>query len=108
VPTYGADWGWAVSRAWVERQRREGKIHVDNPGEIRWFAGEGPATVIGLCPHHECRHHAQSVIAWGPDYHRYELVQCDVDEHCAGGCRAWTEGDQYASTDWLQVEVSAR
>jgi hypothetical protein len=95
----------AAPTTWVEQQRRAGKIHVDNPGEIRWFAGWGPATVIGPCPHTTCRHHATSVIAWGPDYTRYELVTCDVDGHCAGDCRAWSDGSPTATTEWLQVEA---
>lgn len=88
-----------MSTTWVERQRRAGKIHVDNPGEIRWFAGEGPATVIGPCPHTACPHNAQSTIAWGPDYTRYELVTCDAE--CDGQCRAWTDGGPMATTPWL-------
>lgn len=96
---------WA---SWVEAQRQAGKIHVDNPGEIRWFHGYGPARVIGPCPHDICRHHAQSVIAWGPDYERYELAVCDVDEHCAGRCRAWTDGGPVVTSQWLQVEGGER
>lgn len=79
--------------------------HVDNPGEIRWFAGYGPSPVVGPCPHVGCRHHAQSVIAWGPDTQRYELAQCDVAEGCDGGCRAWTDGTQRNTSPWLEVEA---
>ena len=91
--------------SWVEQQRRAGKIHVDKPGEIKWFAGYGPRAVIGPCPHIGCRHHAQAVIAWGPDYERYELVECNVSEHCAGRCRAWTDGGPIATTAWLEVTL---
>lgn len=87
---------------WVEQQRRAGKIHVDNPGEIRWFAGKGPSRVVGPCPHDGCPHNAQSVIAWGPDYARYELIQCDAD--CAGHCRAWTDGGPVATSPWLLTD----
>lgn len=92
---------------WVEQQRRAGKIHVDHPGEISWFHGYGPLPIVGPCPHLDCPHNAQSTIAWGPDYERYELVVCDVDQGCASWCRAWTDGSPIATTPWLQMaEVS--
>ena len=78
--------------------------HLDHPGEIHWFRGYAPSPVLGACPHLGCRHHAQSVIAWGPSLDRYELVQCDIPEHCDGGCRAWSDGHGRITTDWLQVE----
>lgn len=81
------------------------EIHLDHPGEIHWFKGYGPSPVLGACPHSGCPHNAQSVIAWGPDYERYELTQCDVAAHCDGGCRAWTDGTARATSPWLQVEA---
>lgn len=79
------------------------EIHLDHPGDLHWFKGYGPLPVIGPCPHHQCRHNAQSTIAWGPDKLRYELVACDVDEHCNGSCRAWTDGSFANTSPWLQV-----
>jgi hypothetical protein len=70
------------------------RAYVDRPGEAHWFAGHGPARLIGPCPH-DCRHHATSVVAWGPDLDHYELVVCDVTDGCDGRCRGWvaqTEG----------------
>ncbi|MGD9989057.1 hypothetical protein [Pseudonocardia sp.] len=83
------------------------QAHLDHPDDFHWFKGEGPRTVMGPCPHTTCRHHAQSVIAWGPDLTRYELVTCDVDEHCAGNCRAWTDGSARSTSPWLQVAALA-
>lgn len=77
--------------------------HLDHPGDLHWFRGYGPAQIIGPCPHAGCRHHAQSVIAHGPDLTRYELVVCEVDAECAGQCRAWTDGGMDATTQWLEV-----
>jgi hypothetical protein len=70
------------------------EAHVDNPGEIAWFVGHGPATVVGPCPHADCPHTATGVVAWGPDLERYELVVCDVDDGCAGTCRGWVAQEQ--------------
>ena len=81
--------------------------HLDHPGEFHWFSGYRPLPVLGPCPHTECTHHAQSVIAWGPDHVRYELVECEVDDHCAGQCRAWTDGGMDATTPWLHVSADA-
>ena len=64
------------------------EAHVDTPGEIHWFSGEGPAPVLGPCPHHGCPHNALATLAWGPDHAHYELNRCDAD--CAGECRAWS------------------
>lgn len=89
---------------WVDQQRSAGKIHVDAPGVIRWFAGHHPLPIVGLCPHTACTHHAQGVVAWGPDYQRYELVECDVTDGCAGRCRAWTDGGPTATTPWLLTD----
>jgi hypothetical protein len=84
-----------------------GEAHLDHPGEITWFKRYGPSPVVGPC-RHGCPHNAQSVIAWGPSYERYELAQCDVPEHCDGGCRAWTDGLGRITTAWLQVEYAER
>jgi hypothetical protein len=83
--------------------------HLDHPGEIHWFKGEEPAPVIGPCPH-DCRHLGQGVIAWGPSYDRYELVECGVPgteqpDACAGRCRAWIDSQGRTVTDWLMVDV---
>lgn len=64
------------------------ETHLDHPGEITWFAGHGPAAVLGDCPH-TCTHSHTQVIAWGPDFDHYTLVAC-VDA-CQGRCRAWTQ-----------------
>lgn len=79
------------------------EIHLDHPGEITWFKGYGPAAVIGPCPHSQCRHLDQSVIAWGPDLNHYELVTCDVGEECNRFCRAWVNGKMISTTPWLEV-----
>lgn len=82
--------------------------HLDHPGEISWFKGEGPRTVLGSCPHGSCPHHAQSTIAWGPSMKQYELVVCDVgDAGCRSTCRAWVDGRGVATSPWLQVAVTA-
>jgi hypothetical protein len=70
------------------------RAYLDHPGELHWFTGHGPATVVGPCPH-SCVHNATSVVAHGPDFEHYELVDCDVRDGCAGRCRGWvaqTEG----------------
>jgi hypothetical protein len=79
------------------------EVHVDHPGEIRWFKRYGPRTVLGPCPHTTCLHDSQAVIAWGPDYRRYELIVCDTPEGCNGHCRAWTDGSARTTTPWLHV-----
>lgn len=84
------------------------EAHLDHPGEISWFKRYGPSPVLGSCPHADCRHLAQSVIGWGPSMERYELVQCDVPQHCDGGCRAWSDGRGRITTEWLQVEFKKR
>lgn len=81
------------------------EAHLDHPGDIHWFHGYGPATVLGNCPHGNCAHNAQSVIAWGPSYDRYELVACDVINGCATGCRAWVDSQGRVVTPWLQVDA---
>jgi hypothetical protein len=82
--------------------------HLDHPGDFHWFSGYGPSLVVGPCPHGDCKHWGKSVIAWGPDYQRYELVTCDDDEGCNGYCRAWSDGQGRISSPWLQVEWSER
>lgn len=85
------------------------EAHLDHPGEITWFAGKSHAPIIGLCSHN-CPHDGQGVVAWGPSYNRYELVQCMVtpDEHpdgCAGRCRAWANSLGRVVTDWITVDI---
>jgi hypothetical protein len=58
-------------------------VSLDNPGEVHWFSGEGPKPIVGTC-NHDCLHMGTSVIAWGPDFDHYELVECDKCK-----CRAW-------------------
>lgn len=85
--------------------------HLDHPGEINWFKGEGPAPVIGPCPHTDCRHLGQGVIAWGPTLDRYELVECGIAgsaNGCGGHCRAWVDGHGRVTTPWLHVEPAGR
>jgi hypothetical protein len=84
-----------------------GEAHLDHPGEIHWFKSYGPSLVLGPCPH-ACPHNAQSVIAYGPSYERYELAQCDVPEHCDGGCRTWVDEHGRPRTAWLQVRDAER
>lgn len=79
--------------------------HLDHPGEFNWLKGHGPLPVLGPCPHTECCHDEQSVIAWGPDYVHYELVTCDVDDQCDGGCRAWSDGSAQTTSPWLHVSA---
>ncbi|MFI6819740.1 hypothetical protein ACIBJE_02160 [Micromonospora sp. NPDC050187] len=84
--------------------------HLDHPGEISWFSGEHPVPVLGPCPHADCRHLGQSVIAWGPSYGRYELVECGIRDDatgCAGRCRAWSDGQGRITTAWLHVDLDA-
>lgn len=80
------------------------EAHLDHPGEISWFKGYGPSPVLGACEH-DCPHNAQSVIGWGPDMRRYELAQCDVQDGCASGCRAWIDERGRVTTRWLRVEA---
>ena len=87
------------------------EVHVDAPGEVKWFKRTGPRPVLGPCPHTECRHQGQSVIAWGPSEDRYELVACgdldpsmDAPDDCASHCRAWTNGAGQVVTPWLEVD----
>jgi hypothetical protein len=84
------------------------EAHVDNPGEVRWFPGYGPASVLGRCEHN-CTHLDQATVAWGPDPARYELVRCvtatDAESLCAGRCRAWSNSLGRIVTPWLTVDV---
>lgn len=79
--------------------------HLDHPGEITWYAGQRPLPVAGPCDH-ACLHHIQRIIAWGPSYARYELVQCSVPYGCAGTCRAWADEHGRIATDWLNVTAA--
>jgi hypothetical protein len=83
--------------------------HLDHPGEITWFAGKSHAPIVGLCSH-DCPHDGQGVIAWGPSYDRYELVQCAIkpSEHpdgCDSRCRAWVDSRGRVVTDWITVDI---
>lgn len=87
------------------------EAHLDHPGEIHWFKDEIPLPVLGPCPHSQCKHLGQGVIAWGPSMERYELVECgsldpdaESDEDCATHCRAWIDGRGRVTTAWLNVQ----
>lgn len=58
--------------------------HLDHPGDVTWFAGQQPLQVVGPCAH-PCDHNGAAVVAWGPDYEHYCLVECP-----SCGCRSWT------------------
>ena len=86
--------------------------NLDHPGEIHWFKGHEPRPVLGPCPHAECKHLGQGVIAWGPSYERYELVECgnidpanESDSDCATHCRAWVDEHGRVVSPWLHVEL---
>jgi hypothetical protein len=72
--------------------------HLDHPGEITWFAGHGPAVVLGDCPHDGCSHGLLANIAWGPDFEHYVLDECRDPDGCNGRCRAWAEEWPYPYT----------
>lgn len=74
-------------------------------GDVHWFSGYEPGQVLGACPHTRCPHNAVAVIAWGPDFTRYELVVCDArgDGCCNSGCRAWIDHRCRVTTAWLAV-----
>ena len=83
------------------------ETHLDHPSEIKWFARQGPAKVIGSCSHSDCKHLDASTIAHGPDYAHYELHEC-----MACKCRGWygeypalpNHGPRRVwPTEWLQV-----
>ena len=80
-------------------------VEVDH---IQWFAHHGPADPIGPCPH-DCKHTSGRVIAWGPSFRHYELIQCD--DVCGGKCRAWesalpkSNGGIPNSHPWLLVAL---
>lgn len=87
-------------------------VHVDRDvieKGVDWFKGYGPLPVIGPCPH-VCEHLAIGVIAWGPDYEHYTLVECDDDrDGCM--CRGWTaeyprgtDKPLFRTHGWKQVE----
>lgn len=77
---------------------------LDTPGGVKFFHGHGPAPVLGPCLHN-CPHRHRTVIAWGPDWERYELIQCD--QVCAGQCRGWKRvtsmQDRGTVERWLHV-----
>jgi hypothetical protein len=79
------------------------RIHLSNPGDVHWRGGNGPSTVTGPCPHATCPHSELSVIAWGPDAIRYELVACDAG--CGGQCRAWADSRSVVTSEWLTVQA---
>ena len=62
----------------------EAHLDADMAGEVRWFPGKGPAQIVGKCQH-SCDHRTTDVIAWGPDYDHYCLIECS---QCH--CRSWT------------------
>lgn len=82
---------------------------------IKWFSGYGPSEIVGACPH-RCPHNHLAVIAWGPDFRRYELVQCDTPGPggCGGQCRGWEssfphgEGPKSQTWGWKQVKDGQR
>jgi hypothetical protein len=84
-------------------------MQLDTAGEIEWFYGRGPAPVLGPC-RHDCKH-ARSLVAWGPSYDRYKLVECNGvrsgggGTECAGRCRAWMDSWGNVVTDWLEIDV---
>lgn len=84
-------------------------MQLDHTGEIEWLYGRGPAPVLGPC-RHGCKH-ARSIIAQGPTFDRYTLVECNGvrpgggETECAGRCRAWMDSWRNVVTDWLQVDV---
>ena len=85
------------------------EANLDHPGEIHWFKGETPLPVLGPCPHTDCKHLGQGVIAWGPTYERYELVECGIagGDGCGAQCRAWSDERGRITTAWLQVHTMA-
>lgn len=84
------------------------EAHLDNPGEIHWFKGERSLPILGLCPHANCKHLGQGVIAWGPTFARYELVECGVKggEGCGSACRAWVDSQGRVVTPWMHVKIT--
>jgi hypothetical protein len=81
------------------------RARIAHGGDVHWFSGYQPGAVDGACPHGRCPHNTVGVIAWGPTFGRYELVQCDVrgDVGCRGGCRAWIDHRARITTAWLAV-----
>jgi hypothetical protein len=62
--------------------------------------------VLGPCPHTDCKHWGQSVIAWGPSLERYELVSCGSvgnPDGCGERCRAWSDGQGRITSPWLYM-----
>lgn len=89
-----------------------GEAHLDTDGGVRWFKGHGPAPVVGPCPHDDCDHKwTSSVIAYGPDFAHYELLECRTTKGEGCGCRGWYGEWPAGHTPrwrhpeaWLQVE----
>ena len=67
------------------------EVHLDHPGDIRWYPDAEPLTAIGPCPHTQCTHEMGTTVAEGPDYDHYTLTECNMPEPdgCGGKCRAW-------------------
>lgn len=91
------------------------EVHLDHPGETRWFKGHGPALVLGPCPHADCPHEDTAAVAYGPDYAHYVLDACKEPDGCDGTCRGWF-GEWPAGhvpryrppSEWLHVDVPRR
>lgn len=86
------------------------ETHLDHPGEISWFKGQGPAKTLGPCQHSNCEHEIGGVIAWGPNFEHYSLIECRVKDGCNGKCRGWSteypygEGPQFIQREFVAVE----
>lgn len=80
---------------------------IAHGGDVHWFAGYEPGVVCGGCPHTACPHNAVAVIAWGPTFGRYELVECEVDgpDGCHARCRAWIDHRCRVTTAWLAIDA---
>lgn len=64
------------------------EVHLDHPGEVSWFAGHGPAPILGKCEH-RCEHRDTRTVAWGHDFDHYELAVCVEPTGCNKQCRGW-------------------
>lgn len=65
------------------------EVHLDHPGDVRWFKGHAPAPVLGDCPHTGCPHEHTGAVAYGPDHAHYVLDACNEPGGCDGTCRGW-------------------
>lgn len=83
------------------------ETHLDHPGEVSWWVGHQPGTVVGPCPHSECEHLDVRTIAYGPDYAHYELHEC-TGCRCRGWYGEYPRGDaapiRIWPKRWTQVE----